>query len=107
MILSHSDGLEQIYKLRIKYSNEIELVCLNSEYCDTNKLLPKAQALFTQYPDQVVLKESEAHEEDMPFYEVSLFCDQDKIDYFSKLIEDLGLAVDIIHDNQDNWSPYK
>jgi hypothetical protein len=105
--LNHLDGLERIYQLRTKFSHELELVCLNSEFQEAKPLLPKAQQLQAQYPDQVVFKESELHEPSQPYYEVSVFCNEDKIDFFTQEIERLGLAVDLVHDNSESWTPYR
>lgn len=105
-VLNHLDGLELIYKLRTQFSHELELVCLNSEYQDITPLLLKAQFLQAQFPDQVVIKESETHDSQYPYYEVSLFCNQEDVEKFTKTIEDAGLQLDIIHETKDQWSPY-
>lgn len=44
-ILSHSEGLEKIYKLRTVFELEIECICLNSNFQDISQMLPRAVGL--------------------------------------------------------------
>lgn len=99
MILSHEDGLAKHYKLRKIFPIELELNCLNSEFVNITHLLKKAKQLFENYPDNVVLKESEMHSNKSPYYEVSIFCNKNDEPLFISIVEELNLGIDIIH----NW----
>lgn len=99
MILSHEDGLEKHYRLRKIFQIELELNCLNSEFLKITYLLKNAKQLTENYPDNVVLKESEMHTEETPYYEVSVFCNKKDECLFTKVVESLNLEIDIIH----NW----
>ena len=105
-LLSHSDGLEKTYQLRSVYELEIECVCLNSNFFDISSYLPKAQTMLNNYPDQVVLKESEDHSEECPYYELSVFCNNSDLEKFTKILTDLNFSIDLVHENKDMYSPY-
>lgn len=103
---NHLEGLESIYKLRAKFDLEIECVCINSNYEDISKKIKNAIKLKNEYSDQVVLKESEDHHEDCPYYEISLFCNHVDLEKYSKVINDFGLKIDLVHKNTHLWTPY-
>lgn len=105
--LSHSDGLEKIYQLRIVYELEIECVCLNSNFFDISSYFPKAQTMLNNYPDQVVLKESEDHIKECPYYELSVFCNNSDLENFTKILTELNISIDLVHENKDMHSPYR
>ena len=100
MILSHEEGLNKLYSLRTQFSHELELICLNSEFMDISKKIIIAQELALQYPNRVLLKESEFHEKNSPYYEISIFCNTNEVKKFTQLIQASGLDLDLIHDNQ-------
>lgn len=99
MILSHLEGYESYLKLKSQYPIEIELNCLNANFSSTDNiqaLLFKYEYLANQLGEQAILKESEYHEEDFPYYEMSIFCTQE---YLEKLIEKYNISeyIDLIH----------
>ena len=100
MILSHQQGLSKVQLLRSKYDTELELMCLNSEYFDLTKLIPDATNLSEKYSDRVVFKKSEFHTKKNPYYEISLFCNQNELEEFKNIIKSINLEIDIIHDNK-------
>lgn len=106
-ILSHSEGLEKIYKLRTVFELEIECICLNSNFQDISQMLPRAVGLQKEYCDQVVLKESEDHSIENPYYELSVFCNSSDQEKIVQLLKDYNLAIDLVHDNKDMWTPYR
>ncbi len=103
MIKTHQEALDLQLQYRTQYELELELVCLNSEFDDIQDSLEKAKFLAQEYPQQVILKESEFHERENPYYEVSIYCDNDNKDKFIKIAQDLGLVVDLIHDTKDYY----
>lgn len=97
MILNHLAGTDKRDELKAEYPVEIECICLNSNFEDISDLINMAINLQKQYPERVVLKESEFHEEDEPYYEISLYCDLEEVTKYSEIIKKFGLQVDIIH----------
>jgi hypothetical protein len=99
---SHEDGLNKIYSYRKKYTTEIECLCLNSQFFkDIAIKLKKAVSFRNDFPDKVVLKESEFHSKETPYYELSVFCNDNEVELYKEKIEELSLEIDIIHQNQD------
>tara|TARA_Y100000034_G_C6910321_1_gene424397 strand:- start:17890 stop:18207 length:318 start_codon:yes stop_codon:yes gene_type:complete len=98
-ILTHIEGLDEIYRLRREFEIELELSCLNSEFFDLTPLLSKALRLKKEYPDNIVLKESEFHDVDHPYYEISVFCNKKDLNIFKEILNDYNLSIDIIHEN--------
>jgi hypothetical protein len=97
MIHSHEDGLNIIQSLKKQFNREIELLCLNSSFLDISQLLIKAQELAKISP-QVVLKESEFHELENPYYEISVFCHDKDLNSYIALVESYGLTIDLVHE---------
>lgn len=104
MIYNHLEGYEKSLQLRIRYGNELELVCANSQCGFTiekvNSMMNLYKQLQEKFPDQVLIKESEAHEDNSPYYEASFFCFSDEIDQYTKIISDMGIEIDIYHDHK-------
>lgn len=98
MVLKHLAGLDRIYELREQFAIELELVCLNSEFDDIKDLLVQAKKLQKQYPQRVVLKESEFHSKRDPYYEISVFCHPEEVASFTQEVAGWGLKVDLIHE---------
>lgn len=101
MILSHTEGLARSRTHKALYTRELELDCINSNFLtetEVKRQLAAAQSLADLYPSRVVLKESEAHEPNVPYFECSLFCYEDEVAEFEEVVEDLGLKVDILHE---------
>jgi hypothetical protein len=101
MILSHIEGINRIDFLRAVYQKELECLCLNNEFMDISTLIPHAKSLLEKYPDRVVFKESEFHDEETPYYEFSLFCNESELTEFKNIIKNSNLEIDIIHDTDD------
>lgn len=100
MILSNLDGYEKQKALKQKYELEIELMCLNSHFINKQELykkLEKYQRLEKDFTSVVVLKESEFHEESSPYYEMSLFCNEEMLEKFKLVLEDREIKIDLIH----------
>ena len=97
MIKSHLNGYDTCLHLKKVYPIELELICLNSEFFDITKDLIQAKHLASEYPHQVVLKESEFHDEKQPYYEISVFCNEEDESKFTAIINGYGLKVDIVH----------
>lgn len=106
MIRTHGEGSVLHEKYRSQYELELELICINSEFEDSlniKKSLEKAKLLVQEYPDQVILKESEFHEENSPYYEVSVYCYNKDKNKFIQAIEDIGLKIDLINETKDYY----
>lgn len=101
MILSHEDGLNLINNLKHKYNYEIELLCLNSDFMNIHEIhkeLIKLEQLQKDFPENIVLKESEFHSLDKPYYECSVFCDKKESDKFELVLSDRDITIDLYHD---------
>ena len=98
IIFSHEEGLEKVNYFKKKYDTEIEILCLNSSFFNIDKELINAMELASQFTEQCVLKESEFHEEELPYYEISFFCNKNDVNKSVKLIESFNLKIDIIHE---------
>lgn len=99
-ILTHSDGYNLIKSLSLKYDNEIECLCLNSQFLSVSEMeqaLNKYKQLVLDFPQIIVLKESEFHENEFPYYEMSLFCDKKDVDKFELILAERGIKIDLIH----------
>lgn len=102
-ILNNIEGLNLHSHLRTLYNCELELVCANSNFFpDISKMLEKYKDLAEKYPKQFVLKESEWHEENQPYYEASLYCDIKEVQRFKQILESENVKVDIVHEG--DWS---
>lgn len=100
MILNCKEGLERFYCLKKMYPIEIELLCANSNYCkNIEPMMSRYKALAEKYPSSFLLKESEAHEPEFPYYEASMFCNKENLDQMLKMLASEGISVDIVHDN--------
>lgn len=102
MIYSHIDGLNLLNELKKSYEYEIECLCLNSKYMQNHNLfadLEKYKRLQQDFPQNVVLKESEFNEEHHPYYECSLFCSKEQLDKFELILSDRAIRIDKIHPN--------
>lgn len=103
MIKTHQEGWDLHNICRSQYELEIEMVCLNSafeELLHLKKSLERAKSLAQEYPKQVVLKESEFHEDSAPYYEISLYCNAKDKSKFIQVIESFGLEVDLINETK-------
>jgi hypothetical protein len=100
MIYTHEQGLEKISFLKKKSELEIECLCLNASFMSAGDLsiaLNKYKQLAKDFNQIVVLKESEHHEDSLPYYEMSLFCDRKELDKFELVLTDRGIMIDLIH----------
>jgi hypothetical protein len=98
LIYSHEDGLTKMSNLKKTFEIELEINCLNSTFYEITDQLESAKNLALKFPNQCVLKESEFHEDDVPYYEISLFCNRNDINEKIKTIESFNLIIDIIHE---------
>lgn len=78
--------------------HELELECANSSaYSNSAEMLDKYKKLAQDYPNHVVLKESEMHEDDIPYHEASVFAHGHEVDNFKKEFPKRGIKLDIHH----------
>lgn len=102
MIKTHEDGYSLYQKLKSIYSHEIELICINSAFLEADIVksrLAHAQSLAELFPDRVILKESEFHTPQEPYYELSLFCNSNELDLYQSQLNAFGLTIDLVHIN--------
>ena len=108
MIYDHSNGYEEALNRRKIYGWEIELLCANSQNGRSLEAIKRMMALYkqlqTQYPEQVLIKESENHFDDAPYFDTSLFCNKDDVIKFSQLVISLGMVIDFIHNHDEQIS---
>lgn len=99
-IIRHQEGLNKRDQLIKNQLIEIELGCINSDYhsdLEIQQLLEKALKLINLYPENSILKESEFHELHSPYYELSLFCQQEDLVRMMNEIKTLELVIDVVH----------
>lgn len=102
MIRDHEEGRIIFNNLKQKYGCEIELICLNSGFLDSKILkreLDKAKDLYEKFPDRVLIKESEFHTKEDPYYEVSFFCSKEEVNDWKRTLNDMGFMIDLIHED--------
>jgi hypothetical protein len=109
MILNNEDGLKKREKLKSEYLIELELVCLNSEYFGKDVVSLKLKnylELSEELRKQSILKESEFHNSEKPYYESSIFCDFDLFNQITNTIKEYGIEVDIVHYQGNEYDIY-
>lgn len=104
MIDSHEKGIEKYNILKKIYDLELELHCLNSSFYSIDKinhLLEIYKNIKLNLSNNTILKESEFHTKETPYYEMSVFCN---INEAISLIENNSLKnhIDLIHLDGDN-----
>ena len=100
MIKDHNTGLEYHQKLRSQYPIEIEALCLNSEYSSKEVVEAKLKAyknLAVELESCANLKEAEFHEEEKPYYELSVYSDFKDINMRLANLKEYGIEIDTIH----------
>lgn len=105
-ILTFEEGEVFRNQMVYEYRYEFELVCINAQARGLSREqvqseLNQALLLNENYPGKTIVRESEFHEADSPYYEVSVFCFQDEKKEVKKHLKDNGYLVDIVHDLKD------
>ena len=107
-MLSHMEGYEKFLKLKNSHPVELELICLNSEFFDED-FMKKNLTLYKSLCEEIgleksLIKKSEAHKEDQPYYECSVFSCLSKAADLIRKIQTMGLQIDIIHYNGNEFN---
>ena len=100
MIKDHNTGLETHHKYKNQFPIEIECLCLNSAHLSKEVVEAKLKAyknIALELESCANLKESEFHEEDKPYYELSIYCDFKDINMCLATLKEYGIEIDIIH----------
>lgn len=107
-MLNHEEGINLHYKLKNQFEIEIEFLCLNEEFMDKEQLLSKLdiyQKISYNYPSSSILKESEMHDENKLYYEMSIYTSLSEVDAILYDLENnYSIHIDIIHYDNDEYS---
>lgn len=98
LILSYEESIDKIISLKERFEFEIEISCLNSAFSDISTKLTLAKNISEYLSERTILRESEFHDDDRPYYEFSLFCNREDLERFKLYIAESGLEIDVIHD---------
>lgn len=96
MIYSPQEGLGIIEKFKKTYECEFECLSLSLDFMSEHILfnsLEKYKKLKQDFPDNVIVKETEFHKKYKPHYECSLFCSKEQKDKFELILMDRGITI--------------
>lgn len=94
--------------LKNKFDYELELlsgdIAIDSKE-EFKKLYFKYKQLENNFQQRICFSET-LYQDSLSFFNCSIFCNKDELEFFQKQIDDFNLIINVFHDNLDHFMTF-